>query len=414
MSLFIIFIIAIITITTTFLEITAKADSSLTENNPTYISEMLSLHQSKHNDLQLEKQNNFIITSDLKKLIRTLVENGTNAAVVIGLVDSNGTQFYSYGKTSEGSNATIVDENTIFNIGSITKTFTTILLADIVNEGKIKLDDPIENYLPSSVKVPTYNGQKITIEVLATHTSGLPENPPNLNMNDTKSYSKYSSEQLYQSLSNIMIITAPGTNFEYSNMGMAILGDILATKTGIPYEKLVKNRILCILGMNNTTINLSDPLIPQLALGHIAGKEIPITSINLLIPPTLAPAGSFRSSAIDLLKYISANIQLMKTKLNEVMENTQMIRSSTNINGIAPYDTYIGLGWVITTNFGSQIIWHNGEISGYNSIIAFNPANQRGVVIICSCTSQDIDIANIGFGPHDKLSKVIWDLLLIV
>ena len=133
-------------------------------------------------DTQKEKDNlttTFKITNQIKALINDLVDkNKTNAAIEIGFIDPNGTQFYGYGKLSNTSNAT-VDQNTVFSIGSNTKVFTTILLADMVNKGLIKLDDPIEKYLPSNVKVPQYNGHKITIEDLATHTSGLPEFPGN-------------------------------------------------------------------------------------------------------------------------------------------------------------------------------------------------------------------------------------------
>jgi hypothetical protein len=110
----------------------------------------------------------FEITDNLKQLIRTLIDNKTNAAMVIGLVDPNGTQFYGYGKTSNATNATTVNENTLFDIGSITKTFTTTILADMVKNGTVNLDDPIEKYLPPTVRVPTYNGNKITLEDLAT------------------------------------------------------------------------------------------------------------------------------------------------------------------------------------------------------------------------------------------------------
>ena len=99
-------------------------------------------------------------------------------AIVVGIVDRDGTQFYSHGKISNAINAT-VDQNTIFAIGSNTKVFTTILLAQMVEDGLIKLNDPIDKYLPSNVIVPQYKGHKITIEDLATHTSGLPEFPSN-------------------------------------------------------------------------------------------------------------------------------------------------------------------------------------------------------------------------------------------
>jgi CubicO group peptidase (beta-lactamase class C family) len=359
----------------------------------------------------------FKITDDLKQLIRTLVDNGTNAAMVIGLVDANGTQFYGYGKTSNATNATTVNKDTLFDLASITKTFTTTILTDMVSQGVVNLDDPIEKYLPPSVKVPAYNGNKITLEDLATHTSGLPDYPPNLQVNITTYpdiYPNYTREQLYQSLSNITLTTTPGSHFQYSDMGMALLGDILASKAGMPYEQLVIDRILNVLGMNSTRITLSDTttLLSRLALGHFNGTEIPITSISFVNPPPLAPAGSLRSSASDMVKYLSANIGLIKTNLDTVMQDSHRIRLYTNMSVVAPYDVYVGLGWFSTTNFGSQIIWHNGEILGYNSFAGFNPATQRGVIVLSSTMLQDIDVANIGFGPHDELSNIIWSILL--
>ncbi|HEX2408520.1 MAG TPA: serine hydrolase domain-containing protein, partial [Nitrososphaeraceae archaeon] len=127
-----------------------------------------------------------------------------------------------------------------------------------------------------------YKEHKITLEDLATHTSGLPDYPSNFEASNITSYQNYTREQLYQGLSNTTLKTVPGTHFEYSDMGIAILGDILASKTGMPYEKLVENRILNVLGMNSTMINLSNPLVSQLALGHVNGIEIPITSVNLV------------------------------------------------------------------------------------------------------------------------------------
>ena len=199
---FVICIISTISTTATIAELDITANLSMAENISSSISTMLPLSQNKQ-EVEPEKPIDFEITNNLKNLIRTLVDNDTNAALVIGLVDSKGTQFYGYGKTSDRTNAPLVNENTIFDIGSITKTFTTTLLADMTNEGILNLEDPLENYLPSSVKVPMYYGQKITLEDLATHTSGLPENPPNLQISNVTSYSNYTREQLYQALSNV-------------------------------------------------------------------------------------------------------------------------------------------------------------------------------------------------------------------
>ena len=359
------------------------------------------------------ESSSFEITDNLKQVIRTLVDNKTNAAMVIGLVDANGTQFYGYGKTSNATNATTVNENTLFDIGSITKTFTTTLLDDMVSRGIVKLDDPIEKYLPPTVRVPTYNGSEMTLEHLATHTSGLPDYPPNLQVSNITTYPNYTREQMYQSLSKVILTRPPGSHFQYSDFGMALLGDILSSKVGMPYEQIVTDRILNVLGMNTTRITLSDTtLLSHLALGHFNGIEIPITSVSFVNPPPLAPAGSLHSSARDMVKYLSANMGLIKTVLDHSMQDTHKIRLYTNITKVVPYNVYVGLGWFTTTNFGSQIIWHNGEVFGYNSFTGFNPATQRGVVVLCSTMPQDIDVANIGFGPHDELSNIVWGLLL--
>jgi len=177
----------------------------------------------------------FKITDKIKDRINSLLDsNRTNAAIVIGIVDPNGTQFYSNGKMSNANNS-IVNENTIFGIGSITKVFTTILLADMVQEG-LKLYDPVDKYLPAKIKAPQYNGRKITIEDLATHTSGLPEFPPNYCPGfakanpqtpdekvqfvlDLMSCTKnYTVDQFYQGLSNTTIPREPSLKYEYSTL----------------------------------------------------------------------------------------------------------------------------------------------------------------------------------------------------
>ena len=201
---------------------------SISTTNPsTYpISNFFSSTSSAAQKEKYNLTSSFKITDQIKALLNDLVDkNKTNAAIAIGFVDPNGTQFYGHGKISNTSNAT-VDQNTIFAIGSNTKIFTTILLADMVNKGLIKLDDPIEKYLPSNVKVPQYKGHKITIEDLATHTSGLPEFPDNYcpsfdsaktMVQDSVQFRKdlfnctknYTFDQLYQGLSNTTITREP-------------------------------------------------------------------------------------------------------------------------------------------------------------------------------------------------------------
>ncbi len=232
------------------------------------------------------------IPTKVKEFILNDIINKSKAALVVGLIDSNGTKVYSFGNISKENNIP-VNETTLFNIASITKTFTTLVLADMANQGVVNLNDPIEKYVPSNVKVPQYNGTKITLENLATHTSGLPFMPSNIWINNTVGdlNSDYNETQLYQGLSNTTLLSEPGTKFLYSDFGTGLLGYILSVKAGILYEQLVKDRILDVLGMNDTKITLSQNDIKnRFPVGHANGTEIETPKI----PDVIAGAGAFR------------------------------------------------------------------------------------------------------------------------
>jgi serine-type D-Ala-D-Ala carboxypeptidase/endopeptidase len=377
---------------------------------------------------KIEEQKIFKITDKLRETIQSLVDNNkTNAAIVVGLVNPNGAQFYGYGNMSN-ANHIIVNKDTIFAIGSITKVFTTILLADMVNRGLVNLDDPIEKYLPTSIKVPTFNGQKITLENLATHTSGLSEFPSShcvSNFNGTDDDDEdsiqarlffiecdknYTFDQLYQDLSNTTLIREPGLKFEYSTFGISLLGHILALKSGMSYDRLVEERILNVLGMNSTSIVLSDAQKSRLAIGHLNGQELPFWNASRPI----VPAGGLHSSVADMLKFASANLGLIDTRINNAMKESHIIIHDSSLGKAFSnnYTAYVSLGWLIATDFGTQIVEHNGETAdGYNSFIGLNTSKEKGIVIIASASSIDIDVANIVFGPRDDLSRLIWNLL---
>jgi CubicO group peptidase (beta-lactamase class C family) len=272
----------------------------------------------------------------------------------------------------------------------------------MVKQGIINLNDPIEKYLPTGVKVPDYKGHKITIEELATHTSGLSEFPSNYGgflpkariLDPNYNPSSYTPKQLYQALSNFTLASEPGSTYLYSNFGMGLLGHILSLRAGgIPYEQLVTNKILNVLGMNDTRITLSDTLKARLAIGHKDGQEIKTPEL----PEVIAGAGAFRSSATDLLKYGSANLGLIHTKLDDAMQESHLIIQAAQFKNISNYYGYTGLGWRILTNLGTEIISHPGGINGYNSFIGFDPAKQKGVVLLCNCDNLDANVENIGF-----------------
>ncbi|HJT86125.1 MAG TPA: serine hydrolase domain-containing protein, partial [Nitrososphaeraceae archaeon] len=173
---------------------------------------------------------------------------------------------------------------------------------------------------------------------MATHTSGLPEFPSSHCFSNFKGTDddddtiqtqlyfiecdkNYTFDQLYQDLSNTTLTNEPGLKFEYSTFGISLLGHILALKSGISYDRLLEERILNVLGMNSTSIVLSDAQKSRLAIGHLKGQELPFWNISRPI----APAGGLHSSVADMLKFASANLGLIDTKINKAMKESHII-----------------------------------------------------------------------------------------
>lgn len=331
----------------------------------------------------------------VKQFILNQIVNKSKAALVVGFVNPNGTKVFNFGNISKANN-TPVNGNTLFNIGSITKTFTTLILADFVKKNIVNIDDPVEKYLPPSITIPSYKGHKITLENLATHTSGLPDFPSNIWLDEKQEILKtnYDENLFYQELSNFVLTRKPGSLFEYSSFGMAVLAHALCLKADVTYEQLIKDRILDVLGMYDTKIILShDDINNRFPIGHYRGSE----TDPMEIPEIIAGAGAFRSSVNDLLKYLSANLGFLHTELDEAIQLQHLIRHPCKATNPMNLSEYIALGWHVLTNFGSETFTHIGIIPGWNAFIGFTPVNQIGVVLLCSCDSKDADMEKLGF-----------------
>ncbi|MDD5679353.1 MAG: serine hydrolase [Kiritimatiellae bacterium] len=303
--------------------------------------------------------------------------------IVVGLVDEKGQQIICFGKLSRDSDR-MVDGNTVFEIGSATKVFSGLLLADEVERGEMKLDDPISKYLPPAVKVSTRNGRQITLLDLATHASGLPRMPDNFAPRDANNpYADYTVEQMYAFISGYTLPRDIGAAYEYSNLGAGLLGHIIARKAGADYESLVRERICGPLGMTNTQVVLSPALKARLATGHNPARE-PVPNWTL---PTLAGAGALRSTANDMLKFIAGNLGLTQSTLQPAMQLAQAPRRSAG----AP-EMQIGLCWHILNKFGTELIWHNGGTGGYHAFIGFDKKQHRGVVVLANSANSIDDI----------------------
>ena len=239
-------------------------------------------------------------------LAKPLADEGWVYGLAIGLVNENGTQFLAYGHTNE-QNAAPPAADTLFEIGSISKVFTGLMLAEMVERNQVALDEPVAKLLGDSMKIPERGERPITLVDLATHSSGLPRLPTNLTPKDmTNPYADYTVAQLAAFLGGHKLAHEPGQQSSYSNLGMGLLGHALAVKGGKSYEALVRELVCQPLDMNDTMIALSDSARGRLAQGHDADGR-PAANWDI---PTLAGAGALRSTATDMLTFLEANLAL--------------------------------------------------------------------------------------------------------
>ena len=301
--------------------------------------------------------------------------------IVVGTIDSKGVKIRSHGKFAAGSNQTL-DGDTLFETGSISKVFTSLLLADMIERGEVKADDPVRKYMPPSVKIPSRNGREITLPDLSMQVSGLPRMPNNMKPADPENpYADYTMEQMYAFLSSHELRRDPGEKYEYSNLAVGLLGHTLALKPGMSYKRLVRTRILEPLKLTSTFINVPETVKCRFAPGHKPNLEI-AKHWDL---PTFAGAGALRSTANDMLRFLAANLELTDTPLKPAMRRIRAFSKPTG----SP-DLEITMGWHILKKFDKQLLWHNGGTGGFRTFAGFDLAQKKGVVVLCN-TSFDID-----------------------
>jgi CubicO group peptidase (beta-lactamase class C family) len=321
--------------------------------------------------------------SAIRAIIKDRVDSKRSSGIAVGILDPDGrTRVFAYG--ASGTNRPI-DANSVFEIGSITKTFTATTLADMVVKGEVKLDDPVGKYLPSSSHVPSRNGKEITLVDLATQSSGLPRMPSNFAPKDqTNPYADYTEQQAIDFVSSYQLTRDVGSKYEYSNLGMGLLGIALTRREGTSYEQLVRKHVIDPLHMNDTRVAFTPSMKERLALGHDdAGSVVSNWDI-----PGLAGAGALRSTVNDMLKYLAANVDPSHSPLASAIEMAHVKRHGTdnpNLN--------LGLAWhILTTQYANNITWHNGGTGGYRTFIGFDSARHAGIVVLSNSNTSVDDI----------------------
>ncbi len=321
--------------------------------------------------------------ADVKAILAERVDARKRAVgVVVGTIDAKGREIVGYGRVALDRDER-PGADTVFEIGSITKVFTALLLADMAERGEVKLDDPVSKYLPETVKAPSRGGREITLLDLAMHISGLPRVPNNFRPADWGNpYADYTPEKLYEFLSSYALTRDIGESYSYSNVGAGLLGHALARRAGMSYGDLVHKRILGPLKMTSTSVTLSPDQKRRLAAGHSASLQ-PVKNWDL---DALAGAGALRSTADDMLKFLAANMELVPSPLKAAMRRMRSIRRET---GVANLD--IAIGWHILKQH-DELVWHNGGTGGYRAFAGFNPQTGKGAVVLSNSALDNDDL----------------------
>lgn len=319
-----------------------------------------------------------VAPAKIDALVQPLIDDGWLYGAAVGLISEHGRQTAGYGKISE-KNPAAPAADTEFEIGSITKVFTGLVLAQMVEQHAVTLDEPVQKLLGDSIRVPEGKDREITLVDLSTHSSGLPRMPHNFRPKDaTDPFADYTVAQMTEFVGGYKLHRQPGAKYEYSNLAVGLLGHALALKCGQSYEDMVRQRICQPLGMGETCITLDDAKQARLAAGHDFDNQ-PAANWSL---PTLAGAGALRSTTGDMLKFLAANLGLTKTPFDAAIAASHVVHFKL------PEDAGVALGWHVMAD---GVIWHNGGTGGYHSYAGFLPAKKVGVVVLSNTAIMHVD-----------------------
>ena len=317
---------------------------------------------------------------EVREFVRPYIDKRQAKGIVVGLLEPDGSRrVLTFGEPGEGARP--LAASSVFEIGSITKSFTGAVLADMVGRGEVKLDDPVAKYLPAEVRVPSRNGRQITLLDLATHMSGLPRFPTGYEPPDPGNpYGHYAAEHLHAFLNGYELEQDPGAKFEYSNLGMGLLGHALARAAGADsFQTLVAERVLRPLGMSMTGYGRPAAIAPWMTWGHDKeGAGARYFDIDVL-----AGGGGLNSNVTDLLTYLEANIGEPTSPLEHAMRDAHRGRH------IPRPGMEVGLGWMSTKRGALNLVGSRGGSAGYSAFVAFDPDTRAGVVVLANTGGFD-------------------------
>lgn len=327
------------------------------------------------------------LATDLDKKVEDIIQpfmfESKSVGLSVGILKDGKQYFYNYGETVKG-NQQLPSNKNLYEIGSVTKTFTGILLAKAVTEGKLKLTDPVNKYLPKNAAWLIYDGDTAKLVHLSNHTSGLPPLPDNFEMtNEVNPYKDYDEAKLLAYLKTAKLQRKPGTKHEYSNLGVGLLGYILSKTYKMPFEEMVTKFIASNAGMTDTREFLQQKDSALFMQGYNAALE----KQSQWDLGALTAAGSLRSNTSDMLKYAALNVETADPVLRKAIT---LSHTPTFTDG----QQKICLNWFVQNWGWGNILFHGGATGGYRSFLAINPVTKNAVVILCN-SFTNIDAAGV-------------------
>lgn len=336
-----------------------------------------------------------VVAAAFRPLVKRKIVGAT-----VGLIVRNEKAIYTYGR-SDATSENALPCDSIFEIGSITKVFTGVLLAQMVHEREVHLNDPVAKFLP---RFPDAQGKylgEITLLDLATHTSGLPRLPRNFflvaHSHPLDPYSQYTVRDLDEAFQKAKPRVLFGKRFHYSNFGFGLLGYVLERAAGKSYEALIIERICRPLHMTETAIHLSSGLNMRQVQGH-GRRRKPVPDWHF---SALEGAGALRSTVPDMVRFLCANLKPETTPIASALRMAQYPQRPIKKRGAS-----IGLGWIIRRKEGYTVVWHNGGTGGFGSFIGLDRDVNIGLVCLSNSRhSRKLDRS--GFHVLNRLAKQV-------
>ncbi|WP_309382225.1 serine hydrolase [Cerasicoccus frondis] len=311
------------------------------------------------------------------------VDRDLNQSIIVGVIDISGEKYLTAGQVSANDPRPPKPED-VFEIGAVSQAFTATATSALVVDRQLLWSQPVNAFVPKEVSVPRFMNMPLLLMHLGTHTSGLPHNPPNLQPKDVNDpFADYSQLDLYIGITVLGMTIPPGQEYQNSMLGYGLLGDVLSLRTNKPFSEVIETYVSRPLALKDTSATIDpEKMIP----GHNGLQVVPNWHWDSLVG-----GGGLYSSARDLLRFVAANLGMVKVDQDDAraLRMTQNVYIRTSMP-----NTSVCYGWHMTQKGMQSVYWQSGKTGGYACFIGFNPITRTGCVILTN-TAQSLD--DVGF-----------------